>query len=1693
MKAKEYIIQKLVNLGKKHRWMKYPMLAVVSLISLFFLLLEKCMERPKRAVIALVCLVLIISQSWYLISVASDPSELPQGSGPMGSSTELNGTENPPYTLLSAPSTEEMQYTITYETGGIYENTGGIGQQKEPDVVKESELDSFSLKDGTPNEGDYFKFEGWYRKTGNGYEKVTKVTKEMFGGNNTMALFANFERIAYKLTYAPGSGEGSPHVECVKIVKGSATTTLKDPKSDGQVQYTRTGYTFDSWRIDDSDTNIYSAGSSFTFGSKDVTVYPQWNPIQYTIQFNKNDEKAQGEMEDLTATYDKEMQLPLNTFTKQGFSFAGWQAEDGHTIYPDGGTVTNLTAESGKTYILKAQWEYQAARLTKMETEYAYDQTVNETIGICHDVPNDGDFTATITNVSGETEDGSVTQDTYAATTGLLITTEKNIIQITADKVNTVGTISVTFRLHDNVNTEKEDTYKTLTIHLNKKELTVTGVQNLTKQYDGTTQLPVGTIYFEGAREAADVYLNNHSQNGSFSDANVGENKDIVIEGISLSGRDAKYYTVSERVTLTGGSITKRRVRVTTAPVYGSEEDHILTGQTPQFMVEIQEEDLPEVVAGADKQAILKAIQGHYTCTYGAPDYKAGTYSIGIDATSVVLQNYYLEVMQGNLVVVQEAVNEGDYEIKGSRLSGNQWYYLQEPTIQSLSQTYNSVYVTSDPAATKAKCDSAFSAAAMVSEELAANGTVYIQLGNTQNGAVTAVKAVTLRVDITAPEIDVTQIELKTINSGGAGKLGNFLSFGNFFKEALVITVPVSDTRSGAESLTYYLEGESFETGTTVSVKDGKASFQVSPQYKGTIALIATDKAGNTSVQAKMIGVEGSDYWVVENQAPEVLLTATDNEGRPAYSGEGIFYKSVTATASVADLDAGVAALEWTVTKDGAPYEALGRETVKDSSRILTTYDFVYSFVESGSYTVSVTAYDNADNVSLPTERIQFVIDSTSPEVSVMPEDYDEVWDTQKTVSFTVTDTESGIQSISIQDENGNIHGYTAAAGSPNTYTFTVGKKGTYTITATDRAGNVTEYPVVFTRVSAEVPDTPVLIMDPELPESGWYTKEPALTVQAQEKTPDGTQVFTYYQIWKDGETEPHDFQRVYETISLPGEGYWNIRIWSEAESGLQSEKNVYRLGYDGTAPEIHDVLVTGSGTVNHVTFQVTEETSGLAKLEAIYDENEAYAQSLAFTELGNGVYSASFTAAMTGSYQIRATDAAGNVTYADAFRPMNIIVTSVDGSAQAGITVKGEVIAGSFEIADVSVVYGMTGSGNQKIVEEGNLILTNVKETGNKMVTARLTDVVEDTSYQYRIVATSTTGVTCEYTGFFKTGVEGTIGVNIVGSVLDEAAEEAQSSEISVMLYEGNDVIQSRNVVSGDSFMFTEVPDGMYTVRAANGNRSVSQGINIDNGTVLEPEEALRLVLRSGQKTDVEAEPGNTLSYTVNGLEGLFDDTTNFGSAEDLAVIEAGGTIEFCMTVDELAENEVPESDRVYIMQNMRRNEKVLMYVDFSIWKRAMGAYGLISETQITSISGGKAVRIVIPLPNEYAGRENLSVIRIHDHTAERLSDLDTNPNTYTISSSLFSTYALVYMDESGNNNNVTNGPNQNSAQDTGTGAGGSTSDLSKGPNPGSILTSNNYSTTPKTGDESPVIWVSLLGLTAVFSLGILQWKRKR
>ena len=87
-----------------------------------------------------------------------------------------------------------------------------------------------------------------------------------------------------------------------------------------------------------------------------TTLYAQWKQSTYTVKFNGNGSDGGGSMTDQTFTCGVDQTLPQNTFTRTGYTFAGWnEQQTGGAIYNDGGTVRDLAAAGG-TVTLYAQW-----------------------------------------------------------------------------------------------------------------------------------------------------------------------------------------------------------------------------------------------------------------------------------------------------------------------------------------------------------------------------------------------------------------------------------------------------------------------------------------------------------------------------------------------------------------------------------------------------------------------------------------------------------------------------------------------------------------------------------------------------------------------------------------------------------------------------------------------------------------------------------------------------------------------------------------------------------------------------------------------------------------------------------------------------------------------------------------------------------------------------------------------------------------------------------------------------------------------------------------------------------------------------------------------------------------------------------------------------------------------------------------
>ena len=122
--------------------------------------------------------------------------------------------------------------------------------------------------------------------------------------------------------------------------------------------FTKTGYTLTGYSNTNGGSKNYEVTNTVTGEFIDTnypskTVYAVFTANTYKISFNNNG--GSGTLDTIICTYDKDCKLSTNTFTKTGYTFAGWSKTSEGTIeYTNGSTVKNL-AESG-SITLYAKW-----------------------------------------------------------------------------------------------------------------------------------------------------------------------------------------------------------------------------------------------------------------------------------------------------------------------------------------------------------------------------------------------------------------------------------------------------------------------------------------------------------------------------------------------------------------------------------------------------------------------------------------------------------------------------------------------------------------------------------------------------------------------------------------------------------------------------------------------------------------------------------------------------------------------------------------------------------------------------------------------------------------------------------------------------------------------------------------------------------------------------------------------------------------------------------------------------------------------------------------------------------------------------------------------------------------------------------------------------------------------------------------
>lgn len=239
-------------------------------------------------------------------------------------------------------------------------------------------------------------------------------------------------------------------------------------------------------------------------------------------------------------------------------------------------------------------------------------------------------------------------------------------------------------------------------------------------------------------------------------------------------------------------------------------------------------------------------------------------------------------------------------------------------------------------------------------------------------------------------------------------------------------TAAISADPNGGAAITSVTGSE----GCTVAPQ-GDGSYLLTTSANGTYTVTATNALGKTAQTT--VTVSGID------NTPPVI-----GEPTVSYSEDR---KTATVSLSVTD-EGGVASVTFAgieMSASGGSYQA--------------------SVSQNGSYTV--VAVDQAGNQQSATVQVSG-IDLTPPSIQVTSAN--NTWQKSQTVTFSVTDENSGISAVQVTKDGAPV-AYTESSG----YQFIASANGTYVIAATDKAGNQSTQSATITMVDATAPAAPKL------------------------------------------------------------------------------------------------------------------------------------------------------------------------------------------------------------------------------------------------------------------------------------------------------------------------------------------------------------------------------------------------------------------------------------------------------------------------------------------------------------------------------------------------------------------------------------------------------------------------------------------
>ncbi len=188
-------------------------------------------------------------------------------------------------------------------------------------------------------------------------------------------------------------------------------------------------------------------------------------------------------------------------------------------------------------------------------------------------------------------------------------------------------------------------------------------------------------------------------------------------------------------------------------------------------------------------------------------------------------------------------------------------------------------------------------------------------------------------------------------------------------KESLIITVPVTEEGSGADQITYEMTSKDGNTSNnTAEIKNNIAKIIVDADFKGTIRITCTDKAGNIS--AEKTANEGYNGFIIEDNAPQIEFQTDSTDVQDEYMTAPAITVSITDDKDNA-ISSGIASVTY---KIGNNVETVLQQDFATNMKTNTSFVIPADKISAGETVIIVTAIDNAGNQNTVTKTIKIHI-----------------------------------------------------------------------------------------------------------------------------------------------------------------------------------------------------------------------------------------------------------------------------------------------------------------------------------------------------------------------------------------------------------------------------------------------------------------------------------------------------------------------------------------------------------------------------------------------------------------------------------------------------------------------------------------------------------------------------------------------